>query len=945
MLLLKTLGGLSVERDGVPAIGAAQQRKPLALLALLAAAGRRGISRDKLTAYLWPESDTEHARNMLKQVCYALRRDLNAPELLLGTIEVRLNPEVITSDIGTFLEALERDDLNRAVAAYRGPFLDGFYLPGTVEFEHWVDETGAMLKRRAGDALESLANHAAAAGDLQLAVRSWRHLCEVHPLSGKAALGLVRALIAAQDLTAALEFGRSHESFVRQELGTAPDPAVRELLRQLRNEPDLTPGDAEAADGSSSAVAHSPVAANARRGAVSRLVGRRLLLAAGLGAVVIVAMVAGEWYRAPRDPHLLVVAPFEIFAGELEPRRDELAHRLSTNLDRVGPFRTVAPPLGHLAGSADRLSAERLARRTGAGLVLLGAFGRAGPDSVRLRASVLNLADHRTLAEFERVEHVDRIDRLADSLTVGVLRILLPTAAAHRRPFPRTSSLLALKAFLQGEWYLGRLWLDSAAASYERATALDSTFALAYSHLGVARSWNFQDGGEAVLRAAHVNRGLSRRDSLMIAYRTWSTGMHDPEFFRRVRKQEATLTELILHYPDDAEVWHEVGEVQFHLGFFWRDSTWRRARRSFDRAIALDSTFALPYIHAIEIALTDDDPDGALAYVRGYLAIPFVNREGAGMHLLSLLLEPDPAGARVFSANLEHAPLPALRRLAQAVRLWPDSAETQITVARRLVAAAESSVRGQDPQLAAYQLRFFQSLLANALVFRGHLREAGVMVGNRLAMTAFMQLAQLGAIPPESVEVVLARGVQDRDAGVHAAFPWMLEAPCYRTLEAALWWASRRDTARLQRLVRHEDSLVRTLAPDATRPFAAPVPGFARAALSLARGDTAAALRGFSLPDSLCPGEQQRRTMEFRLLAARGLNAGAAWVWERLYDHPVPLVLERARVAERLGEGDEAARYYAGVARAWRSADPELQPRVAEARAALARLRGEHRSP
>ena len=35
-------------------------------------------------------------------------------------------------------------------------------------------------------------------------------------------------------------------------------------------------------------------------------------------------------------------------------------------------------------------------------------------------------------------------------------------------------------------------------------------------------------------------------------------------------------------------MWHEVGEVQFHLGFFWRDSTWRRARRSFDRAIALE---------------------------------------------------------------------------------------------------------------------------------------------------------------------------------------------------------------------------------------------------------------------------------------------------------------------------------------------------------------------
>jgi len=84
MLFLKTFGGLSVEVSGAPGSGAAQQRKTLALLALLAASGRRGVSRDKLSAYLWPESDSEHARNLLKQACYALRRDLHAPRCSSG---------------------------------------------------------------------------------------------------------------------------------------------------------------------------------------------------------------------------------------------------------------------------------------------------------------------------------------------------------------------------------------------------------------------------------------------------------------------------------------------------------------------------------------------------------------------------------------------------------------------------------------------------------------------------------------------------------------------------------------------------------------------------------------------------------------------------------------------------------------------------------------------
>src|SRR2546426_10853792 len=87
MLELRTFGALSLKDDGASLSGAATQHKTLALLALLAAASRNGLSRDKLIAYLWPESDTEHGRGLLKQACYALRRDLAVRELFLGSTE------------------------------------------------------------------------------------------------------------------------------------------------------------------------------------------------------------------------------------------------------------------------------------------------------------------------------------------------------------------------------------------------------------------------------------------------------------------------------------------------------------------------------------------------------------------------------------------------------------------------------------------------------------------------------------------------------------------------------------------------------------------------------------------------------------------------------------------------------------------------------------------
>jgi len=53
--------------------------------------------------------------------------------------------------------------------------------------------------------------------------------------------------------------------------------------------------------------------------------------------------------------------------------------------------------------------------------------------------------------------------------------------------------------------------------------------------------------------------------------------------------------------------------------------------------------------------------------------------------------------------------------------------------------------------------------------------------------------------------------------------------------------------------------------------------------------------------------------------------------------------LERARVNERLGNKEKAITAYRFVAEVWLHADPELQPYVAEAKAALMRLAGEPR--
>ena len=236
MLQLKTFGGLSMQESATPSHGAAARRKTLALLALLAAADKNGLSRDKLVAYLWPESDAAHGRNLLKQACFALRRDLHEPELILGATELRLNPQAVSSDVHAFADALDRGDLAGAVALYAGPFLDGFYLRGADEFERWAETERGRLAKQVCTVIETLATQAQADGDHRAAEEWWRRLAALDPLNSRAALGLMTALAAAGDRGGAIRHARVHEAMLRRELDAAPDGAVTTLAERLRAE-------------------------------------------------------------------------------------------------------------------------------------------------------------------------------------------------------------------------------------------------------------------------------------------------------------------------------------------------------------------------------------------------------------------------------------------------------------------------------------------------------------------------------------------------------------------------------------------------------------------------------------------------------------------------------------------------------------------------------------
>lgn len=695
------------------------------------------------------------------------------------------------------------------------------------------------------------------------------------------------------------------------------------------------PSDVVSAAPASSTVSRRPQRAPARVAVVG-------LIACFFGAG---ALLWRSRSAAPAlDADRVAVAPFDVIAPGLELWREGLADLLARSLDGAGPLRTVSPTMviRRWQGRSDRGSAERVAQRTGAGLVVYGTLVPEGPDSVRLAASVLDATRGQVAAEAEARGPDDQVARLADSLALRVLGELgrVRSLGAARSAGLGSGSLPAVRAFLQGEQFYRRTEWDSAWSSYQRAVGLDTAFALAFWRLGTVRAWQF--GAADSLAQVHylralrsLDHGLPPRESLLVMFDSLigsldESALPDSSVEERAARLFHTAGELTRRYPSDPESWAALGEARVHFGM-GRGAGRSAALTAFGRAIDLDSAYAPAYLHAVELAATLDDRPALRQYAAAFLALDPRREDAIGARTVVRLTDSRTSVGEV-GRLLDTLPPEVYPALLYAFRASPDSEEMGLVVWRRFVAGPMG--------------RHFPGLeesgpsgLAATLAFRGHLREAGDVLARRpglMAWGTFTDLALAGIVPADDAEAAFQRQLRDGAARELQGLAPRLGFPLP-------WWAARRDTVAIRRYA--ERVAPRTAGREAP-PWDRYLYAAAGAYLALARADTADAVRRFeTLPATVGMVWYERLTLA-RLLDASRRERQALAVLDREFPWPVPLLahgrwaLERARLAERVGEREKARQWYGYVARVWRYADPELQPHVAEAREAIGRLTG-----
>ncbi len=731
-----------------------------------------------------------------------------------------------------------------------------------------------------------------------------------------------------------------------------PEAVERAVTRALARSPaDRFTTAAEFASALEAAVGEGSPYSRTR--AVVPLSGRTKWIGLGMFTGLIVLGI-GLWRsRGPAkitaDPNLVAVAPFDVVDPSLQLWREGLVDLLSQSLDGAGALRTVSPAtfVRQWNGRADPQSAGALARKSGAGLVVFGTVLRGSRDSVRVRATLLDPAGETPVAEVEVQDDGSRIDRVTDSLTVALLRGLghtRPVGAVRNSPLG-ARSLPALKAYLQGEQLYRRSMWDSALTSYDRAIALDSSFALAYWRMAHILWWDpktskdYKPSGEYALRAGELNRGLAPRDSLLIRA-GWLMAALDPvedtSFFEHDRQLSETLNEAARQYPGDPEVWYLLGEYRFHSA----NPPAAEVLRLFDRAIQLDSTFGPAYEHTLGLAFQVGGAELEKLYSRKYLELGSTDALAEAARLEQMLLDPVQARSAETASLLDTMSAVPLWNTTLNHFAWPDSAETNVRLARSLY-SGNRSFRGAPPFVADSLVR--RRVLALALTHRGHLREARKVGGLDRAdgfNNPFIDLALIGGIPPDTVAAVLRRPVEQGEF-------W---PPSFGQGVALPWWSAQHDTLSLSKFARRADSTAQVQINPVARSSIGYFRDAAAAYLALARFDSTGALRGFAaLPDSMCLVNNCffEKLTQARLYATQKQDREAAQVLDHWLHTRVrsPLfilgTLERGRLAERLQDPERAVTSYQFVADVWRRADPELQPYVAEARAGLARLTGE----
>jgi tetratricopeptide (TPR) repeat protein len=549
-------------------------------------------------------------------------------------------------------------------------------------------------------------------------------------------------------------------------------------------------------------------------------------------------------------------------------------------------------------------------------------------SGVRLTADVYDVQGGAKLGSGTVEGAQDSVFMLVDRLSIEILRAIGGDPAAVggvSLARATTTSLPALKAFMEGEVLYRRGDFDAAVPAYERAVEADSTFALALFRLSTAYGWAESITSDlatgAIERAARYADRLPEREALLVR--------------SDLALQRGTLDGLELarlatrRYPDDPEAWYTLGEFIYHFND-QVDLKREESDAAFARALRLDPGFGPAWIHRSDLAFNAyDDSARARAFTDSMALLApesvYVTRARLAWQIaygdsssaerawaaLDTLSTSSPVG--FFTAQLWGPRfLPAQERLAEIQARRPTGVNWGPTIAAwahmgrgRLRAAIEAI---DDPDIRPHWDSY----------------------------AAYWFAVQGIPLPPDAMDRALAPGAIDSTdaSSLYLAAAWALDGE--RSAESAT--LVRRMEALGARQLGTGDSTLAGM----TDAMVEALDGYR----DLHAGRREEALRKFRAARPRIAGQWGEWIVNMtigwwtaELLVDLGRPAEAVPYFESITNTPLA-ELELGKLYEKLGEREKALAAYEKFVNAFDSPDPEVAALAEEGRQGVIRMRG-----
>jgi tetratricopeptide (TPR) repeat protein len=704
--------------------------------------------------------------------------------------------------------------------------------------------------------------------------------------------------------------------------------------------------------------AESPEGVRPRWKPALRRWNRIALTLAAVGAVAIGAWALWPRPPVPIEPTAIAVFPFSVSGSEDYTYLGEgMPYLLSTSLDgaaelrRVDPYALIKYWTLNGATDPDPKQAQAVAEHFGAGLFVLGNVVEFG-GRVRLDASLYDWSRGSAPAAYAYAEgEEEEIPELTDRLAAGLLSGYTGTQVSLGGDLTRlaaltTNSLPALKAYLDGEEKLRLGQFSNAIESFQVAANQDSTFALAWYRLCIALLWEEQlfRGRIVVDRAMNYAERLPESYQQQLkAYQAFTRG----EF----SEAEQLVRTALRARPEDAELWFQLGEIQFH-GNSIRGKPIPAAQEAFDRAMRLDPGNEVLASHAVEIAAKNGDLarlDTLTMRLLGWPSEEWVTLTTRAMRAFALgdsstqqeVLEELREGTdrRAFN-SLSHSVSVYLEDLEGAAKIFEANAEAQGiqgTQGTAYVAAARGQLRSALDELK----RFEERDPLPAAVFGAMLEAVHFLPIPREELQRTREaLDYWGQPAPEDTLAANDFHRRNRDV-VRMMWPYLTALISERLGDEDL---ALRDAAKIEQVA--DSSGLRGWALDCARGIRARVAwkqGQVREAQSLiAEVPIESLWWGFGYIMRLRTNERYLRA---EILRSTGRYEEALGWYEGLvatqfFEIPYLAMshLRRAEIYEQLEDSEGAIRHYSRFVELWKDCDPELKPMVEDAQRRLETL-------